>query len=806
MRASDDLGAKLNLVILAVGAIIVVPLLTLRSTLDPALTPQFLGWAAVSFVLCLVLLAQVSVKLSEADWGILKRAVFPVFLGYFLASVISLAQAVNLTEGIYEVLKIAVSAVFLLSATHVLLRRTDGIATVTKAVVAVAVTVSLIGLLQFLRYGAADRPGYSLLNGTMGHKNLFASGLFLLLPFCLYTVLTSRGIWSIAGIISMALMPPLIILSRSRAVWLALLVTVPVGIVVLRVLRQIKPATPLQTRRRNLCIIASVVVGAVLISIPLAVSHSQPDSLKDFVAAATSAESLFERISVWRKTAEMIRDHALWGVGAGNWTIVFPSYGLLQEGPSDWLKTAFVVRPHNDFLWVWSEVGTLGFLLYAATFVIPLFYAIRIITQRPRSNDSLLSLLMFLGILGYVIIASFSFSRERVFDTVFLLLMMAIITNIYHKRFPLQHIHSRPLVIGVLLVSQMLLSFGVVVGYLRLNAEVHTKRALAARMAHDWPTVIHEIDAACSGFTAMDPTATPLKWYRGEADFASNDLPQAVLDYEQALAVHPYHIHVLNNLATCYVLTNRSAAAIPLYQEAIRIFPRFTEAACNLAAIYFNRGDYAEASEVLWRCGPDPRNATLERYRRIVAQKLASEAHSGVTDSPKDETHAPELAVVPFGDRLRDVHRLWSSSLGRYFYTIDPNERDAFLSHHQQGWTDEGVAYRAFTDGAIRGLAPVYRFHSPTLKGYLYTISALEAQKLTKEYPDQWQYEGVAFHAFPEEQQPQGASPVYRLWSPSLQYHLYTADKHEAEQLETMHSDTWTYEGVAWYAYERQEP
>jgi hypothetical protein len=356
-------------------------------------------------------------------------------------------------------------------------------------------------------------------------------------------------------------------------------------------------------------------------------------------------------------------------------------------------------------------------------------------------------------------------------------------------------------VLSILLIGLPLLLAAASVGYLRLNAEVHMKKALAARMAQDWPAALREIDAAYSAFATLDPTGTPLKWYRGEVHFALNDVPRALADYEQAIAAHPYHIHVLNNLATCCVLTNRAADAIPYYEEAIRIFPRFAEAACNLATIYFNRGDYERARSVLLECRPDVQNATLERYLRIVAGKLANEADSVSKSSTKDEPPAHRERALPFADGLRDVHRLWSSFFGRYFYSINPNECSAFLGRRHQAWVDEGVAYRAFTNNTIPGVAPVHRFYSPTQRGYFYTIVSQEAQKLMRDYSDQCQYEGVAFYAFPAGQQPPETTPVHRFWSPRLQYHLYTIDEKEVQQLRILHNDTWAYEGVAWYAY-----
>lgn len=801
-RLSERVFSDADAVLLIIGAVLFTPLVTLNSTLDPALAPQFVAWALVSSILCLSLLLQAAIGLGVTDYGILKRAIFPVFLGYLLFSTVSLTQAVNVTEGIYENFKIVMSVVFLLLVTIILLRKNGGIALVAKAVVITAILISLIGFCQFFKYGVVDRPGYSLLNGTMGHKNLFASGLFVLLPFCLYTVLLCRGFWAIMGIVATASIPPLILLSRTRAVWLALLVTLVVSaMVALTVFRRVNSAVAPEMRTRVLRRMAYVIVGSLLIVALVAALHVRSHSVKNFIATAANTDSFFERVSVWRKTTQMIRDHAVWGVGAGNWKIVFPSYGLLEGTPPDRLKTVFFIRPHNDFLWVWAEVGTIGFLFYVAIFTVTLLCALRIITQGPWSEDSLLAFLMFLGITGYIIICGFSFSRERVFDTIFLLLMMATVIAIYHRRFPVQQHTPRSVLVSILLVAQVLLLAATAIGYARLNGEIHTKRALTARMAQDWSGVLREIDAAYSAFASLDPMATPLKWYRGEADFASNNLQQAVADYEQALAAHPYHIHVLNNLATCRVLTNRQAEAIRLYEKAIHIFPRFDEAACNLAAVYFNKGDYRKAQRILLRCGPAVQNATLERYRRIVAEKLGGETPSEADGSARAKTAAHRTPVPSFADALEDVHRLWSSVYGRYLFTIDVAERDAFLRLRQQAWTDEGVAYRAFAESAIPGLVPVHRFHSPTLKGYFYTLSPSEVEKLTQDYPDQWRYQGIAFYAFAQLDQPHGTIPVHRLWSPSLQCHLYTADEMEVKQLKTMYNDTWVYEGVAWYTY-----
>ncbi|UCD50123.1 MAG: hypothetical protein JSW27_21660 [Phycisphaerales bacterium] len=94
---------------------------------------------------------------------------------------------------------------------------------------------------------------------------------------------------------------------------------------------------------------------------------------------------------------------------------------------------------------------------------------------------------------------------------------------------------------------------------------------------------------------------------------------------------------------------------------------------------------------------------------------------------------------------------------------------------------------------------PVYHFTSETLTPHFYTISKEERDKLIDESPDIWTYEGRAFNAFPEGQQPEGAIPVYRFWSDLLGTHFYTMSEQEKDAFIKDYPDLCTYQGIAWY-------
>jgi hypothetical protein len=148
------------------------------------------------------------------------------------------------------------------------------------------------------------------------------------------------------------------------------------------------------------------------------------------------------------------------------------------------------------------------------------------------------------------------------------------------------------------------------------------------------------------------------------------------------------------------------------------------------------------------------------------------------------------------------VHRFWAPSLSSHFYTVSEAERDLLIRDYGYVWIYEGVAYHTFSTAADAALKPVYRFWSPSVGEHFFTINEQEKDILIRDYGYVWTYEGVAFYAYPEGQQPAGALPVYRFWSASGNRHFFTISEQEKQWLIDQYSYYWAPEGVAWYAYQ----
>jgi predicted phosphodiesterase len=150
------------------------------------------------------------------------------------------------------------------------------------------------------------------------------------------------------------------------------------------------------------------------------------------------------------------------------------------------------------------------------------------------------------------------------------------------------------------------------------------------------------------------------------------------------------------------------------------------------------------------------------------------------------------------------VYRFWSPALQSHFYTADESEKAWVLSEWPDVWQYEGVAFRAFATDAVKDAQPVYRFWS-SLGGHFYTLDEAEKDWMLSEWPDVWVYEGIAFYAYPEAGRPAGTMPVHRFWSAGLGDHFYTVSDTERFTLVSDTKNAWEDEAIAWYAYPPQQ-
>lgn len=600
---------QIDLLVLVAGAVLIIPYLYSTATIDAVLLPRFLAWSILTFVLTFIILIKIWRNKKGLDPSIIRRAIFPVFGCYLCVSLISLSKAGNLTEGVFEWLKVFLCFAFLYSSTLIIDGSKDSAKILTKSVVVMGMILAFIGICQYYHLAFNSLPGNDVIYGTMAHRNLFASALFLALPFVLYGVLQFSGKWKIMSFASFTSIFLGIVITETRAIWLAMILATFALAFILALGKKKHPALYAGRHayyRRLLSM--SVIIACVIVFSLLSRDYVFEDKTSNYNLGANNAkaekisvaarsiwavESFNERLTIWQKSLHMVKDAPLLGVGLGQWKIALPRYGRIEkyEVSHRGINEVIFQRPHNDYIWVLSETGVPGLACYVSFFLLLIYYTLRIFFRSADMDKKIFAILMLFGLIGYMIISFFSFPRERIFHNVFLMLMTACVVSTYHSLFPAQKKGTGRSALLILNAAALLLTgFGIFFGYARLDSEIHTKEALSARRDKHWARVIMEIDKADSRFYNMDPASTPLTWYKGMANFSLGRTREAFEDFKKANEIHPNHVHVLNNLGTCSAMLNDYRSALDYYHRVLALSPGFKATRANLSAVY-NRFD-----------------------------------------------------------------------------------------------------------------------------------------------------------------------------------------------------------------------
>jgi len=164
--------------------------------------------------------------------------------------------------------------------------------------------------------------------------------------------------------------------------------------------------------------------------------------------------------------------------------------------------------------------------------------------------------------------------------------------------------------------------FSLIICLNRYSGESHTKKMYSYQNNSDWNQMITEADKSTNFCYSTDPTSIPIKWYKGVALFSQGNIGDAENCFVQANLIHPYNIHILNNLASCYETMGNHKAAEETYVKALAISTNFEEARLNLCAVYYNMKEYGKAFKVIDKVMVD--NTCRQKYQTYLPAVLYS--------------------------------------------------------------------------------------------------------------------------------------------------------------------------------------
>lgn len=673
--------SKKRLQILWIGILIIlIPIIFSNSTLDPDLYLRFIGLSIYLIILTIFIIRNIKKHKIPFSSGII--LVYFLFVIYTFFCIFTTR---NIADGIFEWIKILYGFI-LFSLLSVLIKNIKLELDIVRSFTLLCFILSISGTIDFIKIIQQGKLVIPLstyqVTSFYGHRNLFCQMLFFSFPFTLISSLYSKErFWKIIGFSSFVIALFLLIILSNRATWIALLA----GFLSLSFFYLLRYSGNLHFKIKNistgkktlflftfLVLIFTFIAYRSCTNINSLQTHAK--DIVDFNKGSTK-----DRIELWTRTIQMIKEKPLFGHGLGSWKIEilkFGNKGLVSED-----NNTFYQRPHNDFLWIMSECGLIGIILFFAIWVIAIFYIIKIIIKCKSDEEFFFYNMLFFVILGYLIFSFFSFPGERAETIIVTSIILGLVMNKYNEIIGKKYNNPKHLKLFLYFIL-ILVSASLYVIHSRFFSDIHMKKALIAKENKNHTVAIKEINKANSIFYPTDPFSTPLFWYRGSAYFNLNNMDMALKDFEEAYKINPYHIHVLNNLASSYELKGEHDNAIRFYKEALAIAPNFEEAWLNLCAVYFNLGQTDSAYQALANIDTQTKN---QKYNKFLTVVMKSEFGNIVKTNPA----------------LQKWYDLYNKEPGKYFEV------------HQYSLDHKAKIFSIFTDTLL--LKSIFTFKSDTL-------------------------------------------------------------------------------------------
>lgn len=577
-----EAATRINYVTLILGiAIAIIPLVEISSLLDGTLLPRNIFLNIINVLLILPLLFQSgSINFKQIKWSV---PLFALAALYGISIFYSLSQA---DATLWFTKTFTYATFFFVLVKHnfegnILWRKLNLFLFIAFAL---SVSLMLIDISAIQDIGFLKKsPSLHQLQGPFNHKNLFSSFLLLLLAtICFQSINQKKSfIFTILAIVIFLIS---IVFLQSKAVILSIVL----GCGLLFIPWVIGFSKKHKRKLLALFSLMTILVIALVIY--------KFENIKEIVFTG----SLEERYYVWQNTLEMIKEHPVLGVGGGNFQIYFPKYGLEEF---TYLNKEIALgyetfqRPHNDFLWIFSETGLIGILIYLFFIASIAVYALRkVISKDLNSRNKHFVFLLFL--IAYIVVAFFDFPWERSeHQMMFLLFLTQVLPtkNLKAKNKAKKHKKG---IIAILLIIISITSFNIFFLSERTKYEKHSRKVVELHSISNWNNLIREVVQIDTKIYSINNFSIPVVWYKGVAEYATQKHDKALLSFKDAYALNPYQVHVINNLAGSKLENGHFNEAILYYDEALSINPAHREILLNKSIAYFQKDSIEKSFQI----------------------------------------------------------------------------------------------------------------------------------------------------------------------------------------------------------------
>lgn len=566
----------------------------------------------------------------------LEKIIFSCIIAFMAMHIISFVNVINQHEATFHIAKEFSFCLYFFFVYQLLKKDHSWRNAIIKSILVSSAIFILIGVAQlansdFSKYQNATSHQSYFLNkimegvfSTCSNKNLFSSLLFITLPVSIYGIFSLKEsgkkspFWFLLSVAITFTSLIFIALLLSRTVFAAILTSLFCSLILLYIyIIKIKPQeteTPISNKTKYILIGFPIVVAVGLFLIVSLTDTKIEQTITERINLTLNPEkygyrdnkhgesSVAMRTIIWGKTIDMIKKHPIVGSGAGQWQIVIPKYGVdefnaeLQEG------SLTFQRPHNDYLWFASEVGILGLVFYLVFYFGIIIAGIYNIRKSKEKNVVTFNILAISALIGWMIISGIDYPHERIEHNIFYLTICALVFADYIK---LQNDSDKKTsyntikTFSIMAVGLIICIVNFKLSNQYFKGEANGRKILEAHYKLNWDRVLKFTQNIDKQEYTLNNYTVPMYYYRGLALSMKNLDEDAIIEFNKALELHPYHILTLNAKGTSLCNLKRYDEAIEYFQQVLNISGKNTNALYNMAISYFDKKDFKTAFDYI---------------------------------------------------------------------------------------------------------------------------------------------------------------------------------------------------------------
>lgn len=638
---------------------IVCCIYTLR-VMDPVLIPKFLGYSIFIFGLFIWLVFKG--KTQDLSELFAQNALLWTSTAYILLSgIIGIYGASMLGDGLLEWGKWVLGALGMWGIVAFYRKKENFreiLCQTTSIFTLIACAFAFSDISKLLAVNNLTHTTSYSINSLFGHKNVFSEVLFLMLPFNLYGGFygkkAGRSIAIVAAILSLIFMIALL----SRAIWITLAIATAItGIIYL--INAFNKRKNKAEQLKKMALLGVISIAIVATSLGLYAVFSKGDAIqKQFSSITNIHHSANEdRLKKWEQTWQLFEEQPITGIGLGDWKIEILRF--ITKNSEVEQGRLFFQRPHNDYLWILSEMGIFTFVAYLSIFVAAIMAIFRLLKRTENEATQNWLYLLLHAVIGYLIFSAFAFPKERIEEIFFLHLIFAAILYENDLVFSAEKPTKNLPILAY--TSIALASLCIYVGYERFEGETELRQFEINNKSGKFDAALQHAENAYRPMLEMDPISTPIRFFSGTLHLQMKKYPEAKEHLEAAHALSPYHVQVMNNLAGLYFMTNKTEESRMLYEKVLVYAPKYEDALLSLAAISFNAKKTEKAFYYLCQMDTASANPRYQQYFNSIFPPIKQMVLSKISEpqllSKVNQIFTQKLWYIGISQRAEQAHR-----------------------------------------------------------------------------------------------------------------------------------------------------